>query len=194
MVLAAAERLLAIGSAGFSMRELAAEAGVSFATPFNQFGSKAAIMQALSSERIERMTERFVRTATTTPAPARVLMAVDIAAAVMLESPAVNRTVMGLLGTPTQEPGDVSRRSRALWSMALEDGEGLEPSMVELARAILPDQLAVAFRGVLSFWSAGEIGDPALGLRARQIAAALMLGFVGEDEKTKLMHELREAG
>ena len=78
--------------------------------------------------------------------------------------------------------------------MALGDGEGLEPSMVELACAILPDQLAVAFCGVLSFWSAGEIGDPTLGLRARQIAAALMLGFVGEDGKTKLMHVPRGAG
>ena len=43
-VLDAAKRLLAGGSAAFSMRELAEEAGVSFATPFNQFGSKAAIM------------------------------------------------------------------------------------------------------------------------------------------------------
>ncbi len=46
-VLDAAERLLANGSAAFSMRELAEEAEVSFATPFNQLGSKAAIMLAL---------------------------------------------------------------------------------------------------------------------------------------------------
>jgi AcrR family transcriptional regulator len=56
-VLDAAERLLAQGSAGFSMRELADEAGVSFATPFNQFGSKAAIMLALSA-RCDRRAER----------------------------------------------------------------------------------------------------------------------------------------
>ena len=43
-VLDAAERLLARGGAGFSMRDLAEEAGVSFATPFNQFGAKGAIM------------------------------------------------------------------------------------------------------------------------------------------------------
>ena len=39
-VLAAAERLLADNRHEFSMRELAADAGVSFATPFNLFGSK----------------------------------------------------------------------------------------------------------------------------------------------------------
>ena len=150
-------------------------------------------MQALSAERIERMTERFARTATAAPAPDRVLAAVEIAAAVMLESPAVNRTVMGVLGTPSQEPGEVSRHSRALWAMALGDGEGIEPSMVELARAVLPDQLAMAFRGVLSFWSAGEIGDTELSPRSRQIAGALMLGFVGEDAKTKLTHGLLAA-
>ena len=48
-MLDAAERLLRDGNAEFSMRDLAAEAGVSFATPFNQFGSKPAIMQALSA-------------------------------------------------------------------------------------------------------------------------------------------------
>ena len=43
-VLAAAEHLLDAGRSGFSMRELAKVAGVSFAKPFNLFGSKGAIM------------------------------------------------------------------------------------------------------------------------------------------------------
>jgi AcrR family transcriptional regulator len=58
-VLDAAETLLRQGKAEFSMRDLAAEAQVSFATPFNHFGSKAAIMQALSARRIEEMGARY---------------------------------------------------------------------------------------------------------------------------------------
>ena len=58
-VLDAAERLLAHGKASFSMRELAEEADLSFATPFNQFGNKGAIILALSSRRIALMQKRI---------------------------------------------------------------------------------------------------------------------------------------
>jgi AcrR family transcriptional regulator len=61
-VLDAAERLLRDGKAEFSMRDLASEAGVSFATPFNQFGSKPAIMHALSARRIDAMLTRLSET------------------------------------------------------------------------------------------------------------------------------------
>ena len=61
-VLDAAERLLRVGRASFSMRDLATEAGVSFVTPFNQFGGKAAIMHALSARRIDAMIARFEAT------------------------------------------------------------------------------------------------------------------------------------
>src|ERR1700760_4607004 len=82
-VLDAAERLLMQGSAAFSMRELAEEAGMSFATPFNQFGSKA-IMLALSARRIDTMHHQLAEAALPHTALGRVLVAVDIAATVML--------------------------------------------------------------------------------------------------------------
>jgi AcrR family transcriptional regulator len=177
-VLDAAERLLAGGSAAFSMRELADEAGVSFATPFNQFGSKAAIMLALSARRIASMQEQFAQASLPDTAMARVLLAVDIAASVMLAAPDVNRAVMAAIGAPIDEPSDVSSRSGALWAEALADGKGLLPATRPLALAVLPGQLAIAFRGVLSFWTAGEIADADLPIRARGAAAALLLGFV----------------
>ena len=118
-VLDAAERLLRNDDAEFSMRELAAEAGVSFATPFNHFGSKIAIMRALSAERIAAMLERFDAVQAGGDAADRVLMAVEIAAAEMLAEPKVNRAVIGTLGAPGGEPGEVYAQSRALWAQAL---------------------------------------------------------------------------
>jgi len=41
----------------------------------------------------------------------------------------------------------------------------------------LPRQLAFAFRGVLSFWTSGELADEALASEARQVASALLLSF-----------------
>jgi AcrR family transcriptional regulator len=176
-VIEAAERLLRQGKAGFGMRDLAAEAGVSFATPFNQFGNKAAIMQALSALRIERMEARYLAARQSGDAADCVLLAVDTAVAVMLEEPDVNRAVMGWLGTACPVPGQVWARSRDLWTLALGAGEGLIADRREQALRCLPGQLAFAFRGVLSFWSAGELPDNMLAVQAREMAGALLLGF-----------------
>jgi len=159
------------------MRELGVEAGVSFATPFNQFGSKAAIMHGLSERRIDTMAKRFTDASPLPNAADRVLMATDIAVEVMLEEPVVNRAIMGWLGTAGRTPGRVWAHSTALWTLALGAGEGLAAPWREQALRCLPGQLAFAFRGVLSFWTAGELPDSALALNAREMAIALLLGF-----------------
>ncbi len=172
-ILNAAEQLLRRGKADFSMRDLASEGGVSFATPFNHFGNKAAIMHALSGRRIDMMLMRFAAMSTSQDPVDRVLVAVDVAVAVILEEPLVNRGVMSWIGTAGPEPGNVLTHSMTLWSLALgnDDEERLEPS------GNLSRQLAFAFRGVLSFWTAGEIADDALSAHAREIAASLLQGI-----------------
>ena len=139
------------------------------------------------------MTRRFAAAAQAEAAPARVLAAFDIAAAVMLETPEVSRAVMGALGAPTQEPGEVRTSSQALWAMAVAEGEGFEPGLLDLVLNVLPDLLAIAFRGVLSFWSAGEITDETLPLRARATAAATMFGFAKQDMRAELVALLHAA-
>jgi len=176
-VIDAAERLLRQDKADFSMRDLAAEAGVSFATPFNQFGSKHAIMQALSARRIDMMEARYVAARPSGDAVRRMLLAVDTATAVMLEEPHVNRAVMGWLGTGGDGPGNVRAHSAALWALALGEGDGLIPIRREHALRHLPGQFAFAFRGVLSFWTAGELPDEDLASSARDMADSLLLGF-----------------
>lgn len=176
-VIDAAERLLRKGKADFSMRDLAAEASVSFATPFNQFGSKAAIMNALSRRRIDKMTKHFTEAPPLPHAADRVLFAIGVATAVMLEEPEVNRAVMGWIGSAGPSPGDVLTHSTALWSLAVGAGEGLAPTEPEQALRCLPRQLAFAFRGVLSFWTAGELPDAELTPNAREIAKALLRGY-----------------
>ncbi|MBZ9917640.1 TetR/AcrR family transcriptional regulator [Mesorhizobium sp. BR1-1-12] len=176
-VIDAAERLLRQGKADFSMRDLATEAGVSFATPFNQFGSKAAIMHALSRRRIDTMAQRFAGMSPPADAAGRVLLAIDTAVEVMLEEPEINRAVMGWIGTAGPSPGKVLAHSTTLWSLALGAGEGLIAAGRQEALRSLPEQLAFAFRGLLSFWTAGELPDEALASKAREIAKTLLLGF-----------------
>lgn len=176
-VLDAAERLLRRGKADFSMRDLASEAGVSFATPFNQFGSKAAIMHALSGRRIDTMAKRFADMSPPDDAAGRVLLAIHTAVEVMLEEPEINRVVMSWIGTAGPSPGKVLAHSTTLWSLALGAGEGLTGANSERALRCLSEQLAFAFRGVLSFWTAGELRDEQLASQARDMAKTLLLGF-----------------
>lgn len=186
-VLDAAERLLRADSdASFSMRELASEAGVSFATPFNQFGSKAAIAQALSARRIDLMSERFFQTAPAGDTIGRVLAAVSIAVAVMLEEPQINRAIIRSLGFPGAKPSAVSAQSRALWTAAFGDGDGIDPALASVAVERVPEQLAIGFRGCLSFWIADEITDVQLPEKARTTALTVLLGFVEPNRRTEL--------
>jgi AcrR family transcriptional regulator len=191
-VLAAAERLLSEGAAEFSMRDLAAAAGVSFATPFNQFGSKLAIMHALSAGLIEQMHQRASAQRLSADTSKRVLNVVEIATSVMMEKPQVNRAVMGAVGSAGAVSGDVRKRSRALWADALGDAGGLVSASRDLGRAVLPEQLAIAFRGTLSFWTAGEIADEDLQPEAIAAAATLLFGFV-EDARRDQMADLMQA-
>jgi AcrR family transcriptional regulator len=192
-VLAAAERLLRGGAtAEFSMRDLAAEAGVSFATPFNQFGNKAAIMQALSARRIDAMAACYQAHVPEGGAIWRVLALVQIAAEVLLEEPAVNRPIIGSLGEPNATPGRVSAHSRKLWSLALGEGDGLAEDRRSLAQSILPDQLTFCFRGCISFWGAGEIIDAHLVGRAREGVIIALLGFAKDGDRKHLLEMLRQ--
>ncbi len=194
-ILEAAEILLRDGSADFSMRDLASRAGVSFATPFNQFGDKTGIFRALSAHRIAAMDSRFREASAGKAAPERVLLCMGIATEVMLEEPDINRAVMGAMGSPSDRAGEVAKNSRALWALAVGAGEGFEESQRELARSLLPGQLALAFRGALSFWTAGEIADCELAGTVRRSAVGLLLGFLPPSDRAALVetHLVRDA-
>ena len=194
VVLDAAERLLRKNvSADFSMRELATEAGVGFATPFNHFGSKNAIMQALSSRLIERMTARFREQAPRGDAIDRVLAMGRISVALLLEQPEISKAVVGSLGLAGPVPSSVRPRSEAIWSLALADLEGIDAAIEPQARDVLPQQLAFMFRGCLSFWIAGELDDKQFGRAFEAGALTLLLGFADRGRRPEILDKINPA-
>jgi AcrR family transcriptional regulator len=191
VVLDAAERLLETSpNTEFSMRALAAEAGVGFATPFNHFGSKSAIMQALSARVIERMSTRFNAEPPEGDAIERVLAMGRISTGVLLEKPDVAKVVVGSLGVVSPTPSSVLPKSEALWIQALGDGIGLDPATRALARDLLPQQLAFTFRGCVSFWIAGELKDEALPAAVHGGALALLLGFADPSHRAAIASDI----
>lgn len=187
-ILDAAERLLDRGDAAeFSMRELAVEAGKGFVTPFNHFGSKGAIMHALSGRVIDRMEARFRAEAPAGDAIDRTLAMGRTAAACLVERPVVYKAVVGSLGMAGPTPGEVRPRSRALWELALGDLAGISGDLRGRARAILADQIAFTFRGCLSFWIAGEIADEGLPSAVETATATALLGFAAPRRRERVL-------
>jgi AcrR family transcriptional regulator len=192
IVLDAAERLLKQSdTADFSMRALAAEAGVGFATPFNHFGSKNAIMQALSSRLIARMAAHFRDEAPEGDAIDRVLAMGRISVALLLEKPDVHKAVVGSLGVASSAPSFVRQNSQALWSLALGDFAGIAVDMRKVAQAVLAEQLAFDFRGCVSFWIAGELQDGDLASAFRVGACALLLGVADPKRRVYLIRQIK---
>ncbi|MFC7556332.1 TetR/AcrR family transcriptional regulator [Pseudoroseomonas wenyumeiae] len=193
LVLDAAERLLGRGeTADFSMRALAAEAGVGFATPFNHFGSKNAIMQALSSRVIARMAARFREEQPAGDALDRVLAMGRIAVQLLLEQPEVYKVVVGSLGTAGPTSSSVRPQSEALWVLALGDLDGIENGMRNVARARLPGHLAFLFRGCVSFWIAGRLKNGALGTAFDTSACIALLGISQPCRRAYLLRRITD--
>jgi len=192
-VLDAAERLLRRSpDAEFSMRALAAEAKVSFATPFNHFGSKNAIMQALSLRLIQQMSARFSSEERAGDSIDRVLKMGEVCIAMLQQKPDVHKAVVGSLGMPQSNPSGVHQHSRKLWSLALGDCAGISSAGRPLAQRVLSRQLAFHFRGCISFWIAAEISDEDLGPVFREGAACLMLGFAARKRKAFLIAQIAD--
>ncbi len=195
LVLDAAERLLQRSqTAEFSMRALAAEAGVGFATPFNHFGSKNAILQALSSRMIERMASRFRDKAPPGDAIDRVLAMARISVGLLLEQPKVSKAVVGSLGLPGPTPSSVRPQSEAIWSLALGDLSGIARELRARARDVLPQQLAFTFRGCLSFWIAGELTDDDFMQAFETGASTLLLAFTSLGRRAYVVERVKPLG
>ncbi|WP_197465300.1 TetR/AcrR family transcriptional regulator [Tistrella mobilis] len=203
-ILNAAERLLLAGDLpDFSMRALSEEAGVSFATPFNHFGSKTGILRSLAQRMFDAITDRYVADSATGAGDAidRTFMMGRAGCAVWLERPAVHRYLIGTLvaggpaagGGSADDPEEFRRRSRALWILALGDYDGIDLAMRPLAVGALPEQLAIMFRGAAALWAGGEVADDQFGAAVDLGIATSLIGYVPAGRRDDLTGRIARA-
>lgn len=194
VILDAAEQLIRDRRGGnFSMRALAEAAGVGFTTPFNHFGSKNAIVLSLAHRVIARVEERFSALRVTGDAIDRIFEMSKVGMMVILEEPDISRQVISALGVLDSSNGHVRARSQKLWQIAIGEGEGILPKFRPLAKSMLADQLALSFRGCLSFWISGEIKETDLLTAMNSAAALLLMGIVEERWVNKFEEQLNDA-
>ena len=193
-ILDAAELLLEQNSdPDFLMRDLADEAGVSFATPFNYFGSKQSVKLALAHRIVSRIRERYEESEDPGDLVSRVLLVGRCGAQELLRSPNCSRAVVTSIVSPGPDgdPKAIRARSRELWRMALGDCAGIADGYTAYCNQVLPDQLAFAFRGIMTFWAAGELPSDDLEEAVVYAVAVQLHGFVEPDLVKSLIDLLK---
>ncbi|WP_219894288.1 TetR/AcrR family transcriptional regulator [Aquisediminimonas profunda] len=193
-VLDAAERLLQNSSdADFSMRSLAEAAGVGFTTPFNYFGNKNAILRALAERYLLKITIAFDELKLPSSAYLRVREMSKCGFEVLMQQPRTYRTVVSALNQPHPEGPDMRHGAHKLWLQALGDFTGICSTRVEIARCILPDQLTISFRGILTLWVSGELTDFDLVPTMAAAIGGLFFGLADSEELPMIERDMLEA-
>jgi AcrR family transcriptional regulator len=188
MLDAAARILNASDPPDFSMRDLCEAAGVSFATPFNHFGSKTGVVRALAMRIFEDVHNRYVRSNKPGDTIDRLFAMAAAGTEVWLENPAVNRYISSslMVAGNKEHPEQFLEHSCKLWLEALGTLDGLEGIDDKNCAASLSLSLAVAFRGTMALWIGREITDSQFAPLLQAQVACLLLGFAPSHRRPRL--------
>lgn len=190
IIAAARDLIRETGSTGLSMRELAKRAGVSLATPYNLFGSKAAVVLAVLQD-VRAFRERFGRADPCDPV-ARIFTAVDMACEFYLDDPvfytALWQAVFGTAGEVRQAIYNPKRD--AFWRSLIDAAADVGAFADMIDRGLLLRQLDVHFRSVMLDWVVGDIASPALAPAARHGYALILAGAASETWRAPLMERV----
>jgi AcrR family transcriptional regulator len=162
IIQAAREMFRESGDASLSMRDLAARAGVSLATPYNLFGSKHAIVVAVLGDARDYL-ERFAALRSADPI-ATIFAALDLALDYYQGDPKFYKTLWAALFKTTNEMrSDIfNLRREAFWVGLVSDAIGAGALCATIDPRIIVTQLDLILRCAMHGWALGEIGKERL--------------------------------
>lgn len=172
----------------FSMRDLCEAAGVSFATPFNHFGSKTGVVRALALRVFADVHDRYASSNKAGDTIDRVFALAAAGTAVWLAKPAVNRYISSslMVSGHKEHPEQFLEHSCKLWLEALGNLDGLEGIDEKASASSLSLALAIAFRGIMALWIGREISDSQFAPLLQAQVACLLLGFAPKHRRPHL--------
>ncbi len=160
-VLAAVEdSIRSAGAVDFSMRELADKAQVSFATPFNLFGSKEEILAALFNKRVTEQALLTAERAGNHEAVENLLyIAVESCDAYLADAELFRPLMQGFRPQGSSQFGSVSQQALDLWAQALQRCQ--QAKMLTAAADIeaLARRLHLSFRMAFWMWAAEHMDN-----------------------------------
>lgn len=161
IIAAARDLIRETGDTNLSMRTIAERAEVSFATPYNLFGSKRAVVLAVLEDERD-FAERFASLHAVN-AIERIFQALTLAVGYYTDDPDFYRTLWrALLDTNGKDGGGLSTpqrraQNRALWRMLLENAQRQGFLEADISIAVLERNLAYTFNGVMLSWVIGGL-------------------------------------
>jgi len=177
----AARELLSTGDGGFSMIELARQAGLSLATPYNLFGSKAAILHAVFAAEVTGL-RRSVELADPSDPPRLALGVADHIAQAFARKPDFYRNLSrSLSGLGAEE----------VRGLVIPVGDTLLAPLVEAMAAagmirpamphdVLVTQLSYAVNSIFILWAVLAWPEPRMSAELRVAITITLLGAVTE--------------
>lgn len=192
-ILSAAEALIReTGSTDFTMTTLARKSGFSPATPYNLFGTKAAILYALLNRSADSMFGLVHARDGENDVVLKALRASEALADTLVRDPGFYRPLYAfLLGVfdAVYRPAFIAR-SLQYWMEALE---GIDAGKLVLLRLELKDLarlLAIQAIGTIDMWVQDELNGSEVVAQLRQGTCLVLLGIVPPAARAALTHEI----
>jgi len=192
-ILDAAEKLIReTGNTDFTVATLAERSALSGPTPYNLFGSKAAILYALLNRSLDPVVAVERKASGVADPVARVLSAANLAADVFVNDPVFYRPLYQfLLGVgDTQQRPAFLQRSLEFWQRAV--GDLMESDQVPQATQShgLARMLVMNFVAALELWVHQELDHEQFRAQVLYGAAMLLLGFASEPQRVELLRQM----
>lgn len=185
-ILDAAERLIRSGGGTqFSMRALAAEAGVSPATPFNLLGSKLAILSALF--------ERSFVVTDLTQLPENAIEQMFVLCERVAQRYTADATYYRTLMTGIGARAEPLITAIAGWQFALQTASTQGSLLPNVQVRLLAETLEISFAGTMAFWVTGAVPDARLEPQIRYAVAAILVGAVVPQAQTRVRKHMLAA-
>lgn len=157
---AARDIVTSLGDAGLTMRALAARAGVSPATPYNLFGSKQAVLQAVYDEDQRDFYRDFEAQASKEPLT-RLFDLIDLSIAHWLRTPEFHKALLAILyrgaATPGSSPVNRPRLTYVHVEQLIADAVAAGVLRADTPVGIVTATLARIFRAAGREWIDGTL-------------------------------------
>ena len=179
------------GAVNFSMKELADQAGVSFATPFNLFGSKEEILIALFNQRVAIQAQQTAaRAELLSPIDNLLRIAQDSADRYLSDSELFRPLVQAFRIVGTAQGQNASKDAVNIWADAVQrciaDGSALSSTPIDKTAR----RLHLAFRATFWMWGNEQMTDTEFRQQAVLATAACMLPFATVAGRTAIYNRL----
>ena len=179
------------GAVNFSMKELADQAGVSFATPFNLFGSKEEILIALFNQRVAIQAQQSAaRAELLSPVDNLMRIAQDSANRYLSDGELFRPLVQAFRIVGTSRGHSAAREAVNIWADAVKrcvaDGTARSNTPIEKTAR----HMHLAFRATFWMWGNEQMTDEDFREQAKYATAAAFLPWATPEGRAALLRLL----